>query len=130
MRRRGALPAFQHAASQWGQFHLLQKEFDRATRYLEIAANEVGASPAVHNDLAVAYLESNDPSQLEQARQELQKALEADPTFATAVFNLAVLYERSNAPDQAIAEWRHYLELDSKSGWATEAQSRLVGLSR
>ena len=50
--------------------------------------------------------------------------------LATAAFNLAVFYERTNAIAQAEAQWKQYLELDSKSDWAVEARERLEGLSR
>ena len=115
---------------QMGRFYLLQKNFSRAVPYLEIAAREVGASPAVHNDLGVAYLESGNVTRADMAGQEFRHALEGDPSFAPAAFNLAVFYERTNATAQAAAQWKRYLELDSKSEWAREAQVRLDGLSR
>lgn len=115
---------------EMGRFYLLQKEFGRALQYLVIAEGEVGVDAAVHNDLGVAYLESGEASELEKARQEFLHALKDDPSFADAVFNLGLFYERTNAPAQALAQWKHYLELDSKSQWAMEARERLQGLSQ
>jgi tetratricopeptide (TPR) repeat protein len=114
---------------QMGRFYLLQKDFGRALSYLEIAGREVGAGPAVHNDLGVAYLEG-DGSRVEQAGQEFRRALDLNPAFAPAVFNLALYYERVNEPEQAALQWRRYLQLDSNSDWGKEARTRLQGLNR
>jgi tetratricopeptide (TPR) repeat protein len=114
---------------EMGWFYLLQKDFRRALPYLVIAEGEVGAHAAVHNDLGVAYLESGDASQLEKAKEEFLHALNDDPSFNDAAFNLGLFYERTNASAQAAAQWKHYLELDSKSNWAREARERLQGLS-
>ncbi|HEY2379949.1 MAG TPA: hypothetical protein VGK48_02090 [Terriglobia bacterium] len=124
MTRRGA------DSHQMGRFYLLQKDFPKAIPYLEIAAREVGATAAVHNDLGVAYLESGDPMKLEQSGKELRRALDQDPAFAAAVFNLALFYERTNQPVMAETQWKRYLALDPRSDWAMEAQGRLQGLSR
>jgi hypothetical protein len=115
---------------EWGRFYLLQKKFERATLYLEIAAGEKGATAAVHNDLGVAYLEGGDPLKTEKAGLEFRQALLEDPTFQPAIFNLALFYERTNATGQAVAEWKRYLELDPDSDWARDARERLQGLSR
>lgn len=126
----GEMTRLSATSHEMGRFYLLQKDFNRAIMYLEIAEREVGASPAVHNDLGVAYLESGDAARADRAGSEFRHALEGDPAFAPAAFNLAVFYERTNAIAQAAAQWKRYLELDSKSDWAQEAQGRLQGLSR
>jgi tetratricopeptide (TPR) repeat protein len=113
---------------EMGRFYLLQKDFKRAIPYLEMAEREVGASPAVHNDLGVAYLEDGGASLLERAGQEFQHALQQDKSFAAAAFNLALFYERTNATAQAEAQWKRFLELDSTSEWAKEARGRVQGL--
>jgi tetratricopeptide (TPR) repeat protein len=115
---------------EMGRFYLLQKDFDRAIPYLEMAAPEVGAGAAVHNDLGVAYLESGNAAAADKAGQEFQHALQRDPSFAEAAFNLAVFYERMNENALAATQWKRYLELDSKSDWAKEARGRLQELSR
>jgi len=117
-------------AHQMGRFYLLQKDFARAIQYLDIAEREVGAGAELHNDLGVAYLESGYAGNLEKSYSEFRHALDIDPSFAPAIFNLALFYERTNAPANAATQWKHYLELDSKSNWAKEAQGRLQGSSR
>jgi tetratricopeptide (TPR) repeat protein len=114
---------------QMGRFYLLQKDFSRAVPYLEIAAREVGAGPEVHNDLGVAYLEGNG-TRIEKAAEEFRHALDLDPGFAPAVFNLGLFYERISSPEQAEVQWQRYFQLDPNSDWGKEARSRLQGLSR
>lgn len=112
---------------EMGRFHLFQKQFPTAIQYLEIASHEVGATAAVHNDLGVAYLESGN---VKKAGTEFRNALDIDPAFAAAAFNLALFYERADQPNEAVTQWRRYLALDPDSDWAKEAQGRLQGLSR
>ena len=126
----GEMTRLSASSYQMGRFYLLQKDFGRAINYLEIAERETGAGAEVHNDLGVAYLEGAGESRLQTAAQEFEHALESNPRFAPAVFNLAVLYERTDAIPQADAEWKRYLQLDRNSAWAAEAQSRLQGLNR
>jgi tetratricopeptide (TPR) repeat protein len=114
---------------EMGRFYLLQKDFERAVSYLEIAERETGAGAAVHNDLGVAYLERGDRSSLDKAEEEFLHALQQDKSFAAAAFNLALFYEHTNSTSQAEAQWKRYLELDSKSDWAIEARGRLQGLN-
>ena len=125
----GELTKLSADSHQMGRFYLLQKDFAHAVPYLEIAGREVGAGADVHNDLGVAYMES-DASRLDKAAEEFRRAFELDPKFAPAVFNLALLYERMNSPAQASLEWKHYLQLDPNSEWGREANTRLQGLNR
>lgn len=115
---------------QMGRFYLAQKDFNRAIRYLEIAEQEVGASPDVHNDLGVAYLESGGGARMNMAAEEFRHALRADPAFAAAVFNLAVFYERTLNESDAQEQWKRFLQMDPDSPWADEARSKLEGNSR
>jgi Tfp pilus assembly protein PilF len=78
----------------------------------------------------VAYLESENATQLSKAADEFRHALRTDSSFAPAAFNLAVFYERAGATAQAETQWKVYLGLDAQSEWAIEAQARLQGLSR
>src|SRR5215467_8087010 len=119
----GELTKLSADSHQMGRFYLLQKDFAHAIPYLEIAGREVGAGPGVHNDLGVAYLES-DASRFDKAAKEFHRALELDPLFAPAVFNLALFYERMNFPEEASLQWKRYLQLDRNSEWGKEANSR------
>jgi tetratricopeptide (TPR) repeat protein len=118
------------AGHDMGRFYLLQKDFGRALAYLEVAEQEVGAGPSVHNDLGVAYMEGGGAVQLERAAAEFRHALELSPGFAEAAFNMALYYERSGRAQEAEAQWRRFLQLDSNSLWTGEANIKLEGISR
>ncbi|MBI4474614.1 MAG: hypothetical protein HY646_18230 [Acidobacteria bacterium] len=110
---------------QMGRFYLLQKDFEKAIAYLQLAEREVGARAEVHNDLGVAYLEGGvDPSG-HKAAEEFKHALELNASYAPSVFNLALLYERTGADTESQALWRRFLEIESGTPWADEARSRL-----
>ncbi len=126
----GELTRLSADSHQMGRFYLLQKDFKRAIDYLELAEKEVGARAEIHNDLGVAYLEGGGESRLQKAAQEFRHALESDPSFAAAVFNLAVFYERTGAISEAESQWNRYLQLDSNSAWSVEARTRLQNLIR
>jgi tetratricopeptide (TPR) repeat protein len=114
-------------AYQMGLLFMFQKDYTRAARFLETAAADPNAPPAVHNDLGVAYLQQGDTLNLDKAETELRRALELESAFGPAVFNLSILYERKGAPEEAEKQRLRYLELDSKSGWAAEVSSKLSG---
>jgi len=126
----GELTRMSADSHEMGRFYLLQKDFKRAIGYLELAEKEVGARAEIHNDLGVAYLEGGGEARLQKAAQEFRHALQADPSFAPAVFNLAVFYERTGTAAEAESQWQRYLQLDSNSAWSVEARTRLQNLSR
>jgi tetratricopeptide (TPR) repeat protein len=126
----GELTRLSADSHQMGRFYLLQKDFTRALDYLELAEREVGAKAEIHNDLGVAYLEGGGEARLQKAAQEFRHALATDPSFAPAVFNLAIFYERTGATADAESQWKRYLQLDSNSAWSVEATTRLQNLSR
>jgi tetratricopeptide (TPR) repeat protein len=66
----------------------------------------------------------------EQGRSEaaidcLRKALRAAPTYIDAIFNLALLLQRSNKHTEAAEYWRQYLANDAQSEWAARARRSL-----
>ena len=126
----GELTRLSADSYQMGRFYLVQKDFRRAIDYLELAEKEVGAKPEIHNDLGVAYLEGGGESRLQKAAQEFRHALQANPSFAPAVFNLAIFYERTGAIQDAEAQWQRYLQLDSTSSWSVEGRTRFQNLTR
>ena len=52
-------------------------------------------------------------------------ALEMEPDYADAHFNLAGVLGKAGQPDAAALHWRRYLELDLGSPWAQIARSHL-----
>jgi tetratricopeptide (TPR) repeat protein len=66
----------------------------------------------------------------EQGRSEaaidcLRKALRAAPAYIDAIFNLALLLQRSNKHAEAAEYWRQYLANDAQSEWAARARRSL-----
>jgi tetratricopeptide (TPR) repeat protein len=115
---------------QMGRFYLIHQDFTKAISYLEMAEREVGARPEFHNDLGAAYLEAGGEGFLAKAGEEFRHALQADPEFVPAAFNLAIFYERTGLLSEARRQLERFLELDPSSEWAGEARSKLEGLSR
>jgi superkiller protein 3 len=52
---------------------------------------------------------------LDEAIAELRRAVEVDPNYAVAQFNLAYAYERRDRIDEAIAQYRKALEIEPKN---------------
>jgi len=44
------------------------------------------------------------------AIRHLNRALELDPKLSEATFNLALCYEKTNQKNEAVRQWKHYLE--------------------
>jgi tetratricopeptide (TPR) repeat protein len=62
------------------------------------------------------------------AAADFEKVMTLDPSHTKALYSLAVCCEKQGEKVKAIEAWRRYLELDSKSAWATEARKRLKEL--
>jgi hypothetical protein len=52
-------------------------------------------------------------------------ALKADAAYADAMFNLALLLQRTNRHADAAIHWREYLTKDGRSDWAYRAKRSL-----
>jgi tetratricopeptide (TPR) repeat protein len=113
---------------EMGQFHLLQRDFASAIRYLEPAALEPTASAEIHNDLGVAYMESRIPGNYAKAVNEFRRALAARADFLPAAFNLALAYEHMGKSELAEIQWSQYLQMESDREWKEEAKSKLEGI--
>lgn len=122
-----------------GRVFLAKKEFDRAIEELEKAEKLDANNAQIQNDLGVAYLEKskevseeNEDDRLRNAETAIKKfkeALALDPKFIEAQFNKSINLEVLKSPEEAKKEWKHYLELDSDSEWAIEANKRLKELN-
>jgi tetratricopeptide (TPR) repeat protein len=64
-------------------------------------------------------------SQSDQAVVCLKRALDADPIYADAIFNLGLLHQRADQPAEAASCWQRYLALDNESPWASRARQAL-----
>ena len=62
------------------------------------------------------------------ALDPLERSLELDPVLLRARWTHALCLQRMGRGAEAIAAWRHYLELDSTSAWADQARQNLAEL--
>ncbi len=114
-----------------GTFYLLNRDFDTAIRYLELAAGQLEDDAAVQNDLGVAYLEGSDSLDedlvvsLSRARRHFEGALALDSEFEPAAYNLTLLFLRLDLDAEARSRQERYLELDPESEWADEVRRLL-----
>lgn len=122
-----------------GQYYLANRDLDKAIDQLKQAVALDANNAKIHSDLGAALLElgktrldDNGRGKGAQAFGEslahLKKSLERDPNRLEALFNRALVYEHLALLPQAEADWRRYLELDTSSGWATEARQSLKSL--
>jgi tetratricopeptide (TPR) repeat protein len=99
-----------------------------AVAALEQARQLRPKDPQVLADLGAAYAERSEleqrPEDFARALEFLSQALLADPLLLRAQFNRALVLERMNLLEDAIAAWDRYLEHDQTSRWASEARDR------
>ncbi|MEN8006819.1 MAG: tetratricopeptide repeat protein [Candidatus Krumholzibacteriota bacterium] len=67
-------------------------------------------------------------TRFDDAAVRFQAALDIDPQFQRAAFGLARSLQEGQHPEQAIAAWQRYLELDGTSSWAAAARRHLKTL--
>ena len=121
-----------------GRLFLSKKQFDEAIAELEKASQAGPNDAKVLNDLGVAYLEkyksqanteSAEKSELPlRALDRFDKAVATSPRLIAVYFNRAECLEILNLPNQAREAWQKYLELDSSSPWASEANVHIQQL--
>jgi predicted Zn-dependent protease len=93
---------------------------------LEQGLREAGEVPALFNALGAAF--SADGSH-ERAAKQFQMALNLDPEFDLAIFNLAQLAEIRGEDDEASRRFGEFLERQSVGYWAEVARESLAGRS-
>lgn len=105
---------------------------EKAEKDFEKARDEGLASASLEIDLAASYFERdsrNEHPNLQRTLNLLSEVL-SKPNLskedqASALFNLAIAYEKTQAWDLAVETWEKYLKVDPSSGWATEARKHL-----
>ena len=83
-------------------------------------------------DLAASYFERDSRAEHPNLQRTLNLLSEvlSQPDLgrddqASALFNLAIAYEKTQAWDLAVDTWEKYLKVDPSSGWAAEARQHL-----
>jgi CHAT domain-containing protein len=106
---------------------------EKAEKDFEKARAEGLNTPSLEIDLAASYFERDSrdetPPNLLRTIDLLNKVL-SEPKLsnedrASALYNLALAYEKSNQWDMTVETWKKYLQVDSSSRWAGEAQQHL-----
>ncbi len=121
------------AAHAAGVAELLIRQPNEAIERLRAATARQSNDARTWNDLAAAYYsgatDDRRPSDLPEALAAADRALALQPSFAEALFNRALIFERMGLRDQALAAWRAYLAVDPSSPWAAEARAHLGALN-
>jgi CHAT domain-containing protein len=114
-----------HATGSW---NLVWGNPDAAIDSLRSAARLDPKNASVQSDLAAALLEragrAQDPQSILEAYTSADSAVALDPRLPEARFNRALALEWLYLPQDAIAAWSSYLELDDHSPWGDEARVR------
>jgi tetratricopeptide (TPR) repeat protein len=123
---------------KWLELSARAEMLDRDPEYpistLQRALERKPDDPGLMADLGMAYAlraaASNRNIDYAYAIDYLGRSLKAKPDDPVALFNRAVVNERMLAYDDAIRDWRRYLELDPSGPWREEAQQRLAELEQ
>lgn len=117
-----------------GRIELLDWNYSLAIDTLKRALDLNPESPSLRTDLASAYFEraedSGRQSDYNDALELLGQALQKNPDDPVALFNRAILAEKTFAYHQAVADWEHYLRICPNDEWAQEANDRLDKLRK
>ena len=115
-----------------GRAELMNDRYGSALAVLERAYRYAPEDPKIRIDLASAYFLRGDELKRSEdygrAADLLGQVLSKDPRNAVARFNRAIVSERLHLYEQAIADWKQYLELDPSSPWSEEARQHLKDL--
>jgi tetratricopeptide (TPR) repeat protein len=101
---------------------LLIRHSDVAKSILEDARKSGNNSPAILNDLVVAYAMEQDYTRALQISDEMLQRNSRDPVL---YFNLALIYERLNSLDKSRETLKKFLELEPDSRWRDQAKAML-----
>ena len=106
---------------------------EKAEKDFEKARSDGLATPSLEIDLAASYFERDSRAEhpnlqrtLNLLSEVLSKPNLSKDDQASALFNLAIAYEKTQAWDLAVETWEKYLQVDSASGWTNEARQRLA----
>lgn len=121
-----------------GVYYLTDHQFDKAIDQFEKALALDPQNAQVHAELGAALLEKGKANsgadqekgieEFARSLEQLNQALEVNPSLLEALYNRALLYEYMLLPRQAEDDWRSYLGKDATSKWANEAREKLEAL--
>jgi len=112
---------------------MIAGDTSRAIGILEATAKTGAPTAKIYSDLAAAYLlraaNTSTPTDASIALAMANRALELDRQLPEALFNRALALQATGQAADARAAWQSYLTIDTTSGWADEARTRLRTLS-
>ncbi|HEX5890687.1 MAG TPA: CHAT domain-containing protein [Pyrinomonadaceae bacterium] len=115
-----------------GRLYLAERNFVKAREQFEKALQKDPNDSQLQSDMGAALLElgqaSDDGQRLRyfaESLQYLDRALQLNPSSPEALFNRALVYQHMPLLPQAKEAWRSYLQIDSTSPWAREAERNL-----
>jgi CHAT domain-containing protein len=105
---------------------------EKAEKDFENARSKGLVTPGLEIDMAASYYERDSRAEhpnlqrtLNLLSEVLSKPALSKEDEASALFDLALAYEKTQAWDLAVSTWEKYLQVDSTSDWIREAQQHL-----
>jgi CHAT domain-containing protein len=114
---------------------MLERSAEDPIQTLQHALEQKPDDPDLLADLGIAYALRAEQAQNHDvdygyAIEYISRSLEAKPNVTETMFNRALVYRRMYLIDDAIREWKHYLDLDRSGAWREEAQHHLSDVER
>jgi CHAT domain-containing protein len=105
---------------------------EKAEKDFEKARSTGLEGPSLDIDLAASYFERDSRAEhpnLQRTLNLLSEVLSrpklSNEDRASALYNLAIAYEKTQAWDLAVSTWEKYLQVDGSSAWANDARQHL-----
>jgi tetratricopeptide (TPR) repeat protein len=112
-----------------GRLYLAERDFAKAREQFEQALAKDPNDAQLQSDMGATLLELGQPDrnvqELSQALQYFDRALQLNASLPEALFNRALTLQHLNLVPQAKEAWQKYLQTDSSSSWAKEAERNL-----
>ena len=133
-RRLATNPGDLEAIAFKGRAELLQGDYQAAIALLTRAGNVWPDDPTPSRDLACALalrgMKEDRPADFDEAIRLLRKVLEQRATDQVAVFDLALVYEKTFQAPEAIEQWHRFIAARPGEGWLEEANRHLAPLEK
>jgi CHAT domain-containing protein len=110
-----------------GRAELIESQYDSAVEDLR-HASEISSSSEVLVDLGAALALRESAAQKPNYGESIDdflRALQSDQRNVSALFNLAITYEKVGMLDDSIATWNKLLGIEKRAEWIEEARRRL-----
>jgi tetratricopeptide (TPR) repeat protein len=114
-----------------GRIYLLQGSPDKAEKALKNALSSASDPAAIMIDLAASYYERGDYAKTIDTLLAVNEDAKArDSEKSTALFDLAIAYQKVEMWDLAADTWKKFLAREGSGDWADEARARLAAAEK